>query len=552
MNLTFRAKDLTAVATKHNNERLLELAAYRQPDNFIVLTADQFTEAELATLEELYKGRTDAGSVKLIKKIASFRRIARDPSGIKPAKLEALAAAVKALVEPTENRWLFSESPDGHLIPWFLYDVSYNPPDRGRPATCTLGLVAYRQHQRVSSLVHFSRDNLQKKTVSTLLAERGLALETPALVAALHKEATIHDAMRGLTGSQFFAHDTGFDCEEGYRETLVSMERDGQPDRVVMDDENDECRRKGNNREDNDSELYTNKYWEKGRSRDDSREELDDGFVVLPTQPYLKVFNFRLQTFVEIHADNLVPYAYTKDLAKKLVLPKETKDLVGLLMRSVDDLLDDIVRGKTGGVIVLATGHPGTGKTLTAEVFAEEIQKPLYAVQCSELGTDEEELEKRLNTVLERSMRWRAILLLDEADVYVRARGEDLHQNAIVGVFLRVLEYYRGVLFLTSNRQTIIDDAIMSRVSAWLQYGYPTGEALLEHWRVLSDQFKVDMTPGQVSHMAKAFPVISGRTIKNMLKLARMMAMSQGVAMSTDTLKYAAGFLKMETADVKS
>src|SRR6185295_19284784 len=104
-----------------------------------------------------------------------------------------------------------------------------------------------------------------------------------------------------------------------------------------------------------------------------------------------------------------------------------------------------IVAGKTGGTIVFCTGEPGTGKTLTGEVFSEVIKRPLYVVQCSQLGTDEEELEKQLKKVLRRAQRWGAILLIDEADVYVRERGDDIQQNAIVGVFLRVLEYYRGI-----------------------------------------------------------------------------------------------------------
>lgn len=552
MTLIFRTKDLTDIATKYKNQRLLDLTIYRRPDQTITMTADQFTSDELAMLEELNKGKLDAASARLVKRIAAFRRIAVNPTGIRPGKLEALAACIKAMLEPTEHRWVFTEAEDGHYVAWFVSSVSYNPPDRGRPAICAVELVAYRQHQQVRKVIHYTRDHLQKKTVAELLSCRGVIVENADMVKSLNKEVIMHGAMTGLTGSQFLAYDMGYLCESHYSADIISLERDGQPDRVVMDDEDDECRRKhGTERGERDSQIFTNKYWEKGRSEDE-QEEVDDGFVALPIQPYLKVFNFRLHKFVEVHADSLKPYTYTKDLANKLVLPKETKDLISLLLRSVDDLLEDIVRGKTGGVITLATGHPGTGKTLTAEVFAEEIKKPLYAVQCSELGTDETELEERLNKVLERSMRWKAILLLDEADVYVRERGFDLHQNAIVGVFLRVLEYYRGVLFLTSNRQTTIDDAIMSRCSAWIQYDYPTGTALKEHWEVLSKQFEVPLTQRHIEAIMAEFPIISGRTIKNMLKLARVMAKQQDGHVGVETLKCAAKFLKVETNKSKA
>ena len=73
--------------------------------------------------------------------------------------------------------------------------------------------------------------------------------------------------------------------------------------------------------------------------------------------------------------------------------------------------------------------------------FREASKKALYVVQCSQLGISAEQLEEKLSGVLERASRWGIILLIDEADVYIHERGNDLEQNAIVGVFLRLLEY---------------------------------------------------------------------------------------------------------------
>jgi len=546
MNLTIRAKVLEVVGKKFSNQRLLALVEYRLPTVPVVITADQFTVDELAYLEELAKKSTDdAGMVKMASRIRAFRKIAKNPGAILPGKLEALAAAIKALIEPTEHHWVFTESKDGRLIPWFVGDVEYVAPYQGRQAYCSIDLLAFRQGQPSKKVINFYRDVLKGKTVATLLALKGIVLESPELVDEWKEEVAHHQQIAPLTGSQFLATETAFDCEDKYGDEMLSMEIDTRADRVVMDDEDEECRRKATDREEKGSQLVSNKFWEKGRSREDDKE-LDDDFVMLPLQPYVKVFNFRLQKFVEIHVSNLKPYVYAKDLARKLVLPSDTKKLVGILMRSVDDLLEDIVSGKTGGIIVMATGYPGVGKTLTAEVFAEEIKKPLYPVQCSELGITADELQERLTIILNRATRWKAILLLDEADVYVRARGIDIQQNAIVGVFLRVLEYYKGILFLTSNLATVIDDALFSRVSAWVQYDYPVDERLLEHWRVLSKQFQVPLTENDIKHMAKAFPVISGRTIKNMLKLGRMLAKDDDKPVDVAMLTYAAKFLKLE------
>jgi SpoVK/Ycf46/Vps4 family AAA+-type ATPase len=214
--------------------------------------------------------------------------------------------------------------------------------------------------------------------------------------------------------------------------------------------------------------------------------------------------------------------------------------------------MEDIVKGKTGGVVILATGYPGTGKTLTAEIYAESLQKPLYVVQCSQLGTDEESIENKLKRVLGRASRWGAVLLIDEADVYIRERSSDIQQNAIVGVFLRLLERYRGVLFLTSNRATIIDDAIISRVSAHIKYELPNKEDLASIWKVLSEQYKVDMDKKLISEIVAKLPVVSGRDVKNMLRLVNMMLVKQGNNKpSLETILNASKYLDLSSANDK-
>lgn len=80
-------------------------------------------------------------------------------------------------------------------------------------------------------------------------------------------------------------------------------------------------------------------------------------------------------------------------------------------------------------------------------------------------------LEEQLSTIFRLAHHWKAILLLDEADVFVQSRSFNNSYNALVSVFLRKLEYYRGVMILTTNRVKDIDDAIQSRISVALHYG---------------------------------------------------------------------------------
>lgn len=298
--------------------------------------------------------------------------------------------------------------------------------------------------------------------------------------------------------------------------------------------------------------MFWSKTKRSGKDEDDD-DDIDDKFtVVVPVHPYVKVFDLAKHEFVIIHVRNITPYVYDKTAEKKLVLDPQTKTLVTILVEGSSEVMEDIIQGKTGGTIVISTGPPGTGKTLTAEVFSEEIERPLYVVQCSQLGTNEETVEKQLSKVLTRASRWKAILLIDEADVYVHERGTDIQQNAIVGVFLRVLEHYRGVLFLTSNRQTIIDDAIMSRATAWIKYEYPSPQQLADIWTVLSKQYKVEINDKLIHELVEAFPHISGRNVKNMLKLARMLLRkAKTTGYDLKLFKYVATFLDLRTDQEK-
>ncbi|KAF5509982.1 hypothetical protein CGCS363_v002204 [Colletotrichum siamense] len=113
------------------------------------------------------------------------------------------------------------------------------------------------------------------------------------------------------------------------------------------------------------------------------------------------------------------------------------------------NITTDVIEGKGKGLIILLHGGPGTGKTLTAESVAELSEKPLYRVTCGDIGTDPESVEKYLESVLYIGTIWKA----DESDVFLEEREKtDLQRNALVSVFLRVLEYYEGILILTSNR----------------------------------------------------------------------------------------------------
>ncbi|TPX15884.1 uncharacterized protein E0L32_000218 [Thyridium curvatum] len=155
----------------------------------------------------------------------------------------------------------------------------------------------------------------------------------------------------------------------------------------------------------------------------------------------------------------------------------------------------DIVKGKGKGLIILLHGAPGVGKTTTAEGVAETFGKPLFQITCGDLGTNAEEVEESLQKTFALASRWDCILLLDEADVFLAARRrDDFTRNGLVAVFLRVLEYYAGILFLTTNRVGDLDEAFTSRIHMILHYPQldrvSTGRICRLNLNMIRDRYK--------------------------------------------------------------
>jgi hypothetical protein len=222
---------------------------------------------------------------------------------------------------------------------------------------------------------------------------------------------------------------------------------------------------------------------------------------------------------------------------------KRTMRLLETLTTELNLVQEDIVKGKSGGNMVLLGGPPGTGKTLTMEVLAEAKQVPLFLVHSGLLGTTPDSVEKKLRNVYARAQAWGDVIVgIDEADVFVRERGDDVVQNAIVAVFLRTLEYQNGTIFMTTNRIDDIDDAIKSRASAIIKYTNPAEELKVKIWVTLSAQFLPNLDPKVVEDLVPCIQDdLSGRDIKGILRLADRYQ-RVGHTLDLDTMKDVAGF----------
>jgi SpoVK/Ycf46/Vps4 family AAA+-type ATPase len=236
----------------------------------------------------------------------------------------------------------------------------------------------------------------------------------------------------------------------------------------------------------------------------------------------LGAFSLKAKTWGEVRVDSLRPIQFRDDAFEKLVFPEKLKEIIkGLSEQQSQNTFTDILGDKGGGVVFLLHGVPGVGKSLTAEAVAEFLHKPLYMVDVGELGISPDILEKNLQNILALTQKWDAALLIDEADIFLQQRSTtNVLRNAMVGIFLRQLEYHNGVLFLTSNRVEEIDEAFRSRISLALHYRMLDKTSRVQVWANLLEaaEFKLQ-EPSALEHFD-----LNGRQIKTVIRLAISLA----------------------------
>ncbi|KAK2617020.1 hypothetical protein QQS21_000111 [Conoideocrella luteorostrata] len=225
---------------------------------------------------------------------------------------------------------------------------------------------------------------------------------------------------------------------------------------------------------------------------------------------------------------------WNDDAFPSLILPQGHK---GLILAFVNGQLtdkqdfDDVIEGKGQGLTILLVGTPGTGKTLTAEAVADKVRRPLYILSAGELGQEAEKVEQKLKTVLELAEKWRAVLLLDECDVFLEKRtNNNLNHNEVVAVFLRLLEYYPGILFLTTNRADAIDPAFQSRIHLTLHYPELNQEARKNIWTQFCSRLAQSSLCNDDLTSLSELP-LNGRQIKNIIKISALLARQDATAL---------------------
>ncbi|OQD95766.1 hypothetical protein PENVUL_c105G04986 [Penicillium vulpinum] len=305
----------------------------------------------------------------------------------------------------------------------------------------------------------------------------------------------------------------------------------------------------------------------RGDGVDTQRLSEADLLVACPT---VCCFSFKEKMFLECAVSALRDVDWSPESFDCLKIPSETKTILLSLAKTRLGMIptipfDDVIDGKGQGFNILlkyigkpsilsrlpiltrASGPPGVGKTFTVEATSEYFKLPLYSISAGELVVnhgDSNALEQQLETVFKIAKHFNTVLLLDEADAFMEQRTSyhDAH-NRLVTISLRKLEYYQGILFLTSNRGIQFDDAILSRIHLIIEYENLTREFRRDLWSTFLSKACTMQGPAIVEeHELRRLEslALNGREIKNVAAIAHALAEADVKQVNYKCLKLAA------------
>ncbi|TLD06234.1 uncharacterized protein PgNI_08910 [Pyricularia grisea] len=272
--------------------------------------------------------------------------------------------------------------------------------------------------------------------------------------------------------------------------------------------------------------------------------------------PLLNGYLLKKKTWAKFLIDHIQPVCWNDDAYDHLVHDEYQKDqILSFVANHPTDnkkKSEGVISGKGEGLLILLSGPSGTGKTLTAEAVADKARQPLLNIHAEDLGLVAKNLGSKLKSVLELATEMGAVVLLDEADVFMSKRNyNDIHHNEFVSIFLRELEYFRGTMFLTTNLLENIDNAFLNRMSMHIVFkplSTGTREAIWD--KVLARQLqqpmsleaKVGLPEGEarlseheIQELARWN--LNGREITNVARMVRALCDYKGHAMTLQRLE---------------
>jgi DNA polymerase III delta prime subunit len=200
------------------------------------------------------------------------------------------------------------------------------------------------------------------------------------------------------------------------------------------------------------------------------------------------------------------------------------------------------------GLCALLFGPPGTGKTMTAQVIANELKLELFRIDLSQVISKYiGETEKNLQMIFEQAEASNAILFFDEADAIFGKRSEvkdahDRYANIETSYLLQKVEEYEGMTILATNFKENIDEAFTRRIQHIVEFPFPDSEHREKIWRMLYPKEAPLDKDIDFEFIAKRFE-IAGGNIKNIVVSSAFLAAQTNEAIQ---MKHIISALKYE------
>ena len=267
--------------------------------------------------------------------------------------------------------------------------------------------------------------------------------------------------------------------------------------------------------------------------------------------PFVYGFSLARKEWCRFYLPLIHEVDWQKNIFDSLVMKDNQKTLLKALVSShaFPHNPRDQMQQKGKGLVILLHGTPGSGKTMTAECAAEMTEKALFSTSIAELNKFNRAwyFEYRLKQVLQYATIWKAIVLLDEADVFLETRRDDIgdatERNALVAVFLRHLEYFSGIVFLTTNRIDVFDAAMKSRIHLSIGYSPPELEMRRSIWTKSLKAVPAEQLDMQINEAIEVLihDKLNGREITNAINTGRTLARFEGKPLRLDHIKTVLG-----------
>jgi AAA+ superfamily predicted ATPase len=197
------------------------------------------------------------------------------------------------------------------------------------------------------------------------------------------------------------------------------------------------------------------------------------------------------------------------------------------------------------GITALFRGPSGTGKTLAAEIIANELGLYLYKIDLSTVVSKYiGETEKNLSRVFLAAQDANAVLFFDEADAIFGKRSEvhdshDRYANLEISYLLQKMEEFEGLAILATNLHSNMDDAFTRRLAFTVHFPFPSETERLKIWRVVWPEQTPLAAEADFATLARDFK-LSGGNIKNVaLSAAYGAAATQSERITIDHIRHA-------------